>query len=65
MMFVYSVMRLTKPALMVGQPLPCIPTQRMVGEEGSLSSVSTDLALVDGLENFALGQLLTLPQNFG
>ncbi|ELU05219.1 hypothetical protein CAPTEDRAFT_211630 [Capitella teleta] len=64
-LLVLKVMRLTKPALMISKPLSCIPTHRTVDDHGQPVKVATDLAIAEGLEHFALSQLLTLPQNFG
>jgi len=58
-----AVMRLTKPSLMMAQPILCSPLDL---PQGTFSeTLQKDLAVVKGLEQFALGELLTLPQNFG
>ncbi len=60
---VLAVMRLTKPSLMSSQRVLCDPRDLL---QDSLTTVTKkDLGITGDLEAFALGELLTLPQNFG
>lgn len=63
MFLFFTVMRLTKPTLMVHQPLGCDP--RDLPGDSLANMAKKDLAVDPMLPNFALGELLTLPQNFG
>lgn len=56
-------MRLTKPSLMASHPLSCDP--RDLPQDAFRAIMSDDLAAPRGLDHFSLGELLTLPQNFG
>ena len=62
-LFFFLVMRLTKPTLTVTHPVSC--DQRDLPGNHFQAMVNRDLATVKGLPCFALGELLTLPQNFG
>ncbi|KAK2145565.1 hypothetical protein LSH36_673g01000 [Paralvinella palmiformis] len=56
-------MRLTKPSLMASQRLSCDP--RDLPQDAFQTMMIHDLAAPKGLDHFSLGELLTLPQNFG
>ncbi len=56
-------MRLTKPSLMTSQIVSCAETD-LPGT--TLQEVQQqEVSLVNGTPDFALSELLTLPQNFG
>ena len=56
-------MRLTKPGLMAYHPL--ISDNRDLPGQLFSKINETDIARPDGVPYFGLGDLLTLPQNFG
>ncbi|XP_046361580.1 trafficking protein particle complex subunit 13-like isoform X3 [Haliotis rufescens] len=58
-----AVMRLTKPTLMPFHPIQC-ESRDLCGDQ-FLQQNNLDLAKPRGLECFPLGDMLTLPQNFG
>jgi hypothetical protein len=59
-----KVMRLTKPSLLTTQHvLSC--SQRDLPQDSFSLITATDSNIIHDMEHFALGPLLTLPQNFG
>ena len=63
MILFFSVMRLTKPSLMMSQVVTCDDVD--VPGETLNEAQSRDIATVKGAPQFGLSELLTLPQNFG
>jgi hypothetical protein len=61
---VYLVMRLTKPSLMMSQPLSCVSTNDLFHDAFN-EVIKSDISIEQELPHFALGSMLTLPQNFG
>jgi hypothetical protein len=57
-------MRLTKPSLMMSQPMSVTSTNDMFHDAFS-EVIKSDISVQQDLQHFALGSLLTLPQNFG
>ena len=58
-----AVMRLTKPSLMPFHPLICDKRDLSGGIYQQMDS--DDLSKPSGVDYFGVGDLLTLPQNFG
>ena len=58
------VMRLTKPSLMLTQPVGIGNHDHLPGDTLQRAH-QNDLAADNNIPQFGLGQLLTLPQNFG
>ena len=61
--FFISVMRLTKPSLMMSQVVTCDDVD--IPQDTLNNALARDIATVKGAPQFGLSELLTLPQNFG
>lgn len=60
-----KVMRLTKPSFVLSSPVLCEPQDIFARNSDGLQDLAPKLSAVQGLPAASLGELLTLPQNFG